>query len=57
MKKEIDIRKVCSNCEDYNSEQRICTIRYVINGKDRKPLLRKPSQKGCTAFMFNIKNF
>lgn len=57
MKNDIDIRKVCSNCEDFDKEQSICTIRYSIQGKERKPLPRKPNQRGCTAFMFDVNKF
>ena len=57
MKEQIDIRKVCANCEDFDIEKSICTIRYALKGKDRKPLYREANQRGCTAFMFNVKNF
>jgi len=43
---------ICKNCDDFDAVNNTCTIRYLI-AKDRtkKPMPRKPEQKGCEVFM------
>lgn len=57
MGNKIDIRRICGNCEDFDKQKSICTIRYKIKGLERCPLPRKSSQKGCQVFMFSVKMF
>lgn len=51
---DIDIRCVCGNCDDFDSEKQVCTIRYVLKGGNRYLMPRKATQKGCKVFMFKI---
>lgn len=47
--------KTCENCEDFDSKNNTCTIRYLIKqDKTKEPLPRKPKQKGCEAFMYKL---
>jgi len=48
------IKKICKNCDDFCSKTQTCTIRFVINKTDRKPMPRKPEQKGCEGFMYKV---
>lgn len=52
MDKDIDIRRICKNCMDFDSEENVCTVRYKIHAdKTREPMKRKPLQAGCEVFM------
>lgn len=47
--------KACKNCEDFNSEKEVCTIRYtILKDKTKVPMKRKPGQTGCKVFMYKI---
>lgn len=52
--KDIDIRCICGNCDDFDSEKQVCTIRYVLKDGNRYLMPRKATQKGCKVFMFKI---
>lgn len=46
------MRKICDNCMDFDSENSVCTIRYVIHSdKSKSPMPRKAEQKGCEVFI------
>jgi len=50
---DIDIRKICKNCMNYDAAQKVCTIRYTIHpNKVRTPMKRRQNQNGCAVFMF-----
>ncbi len=54
IKYKIDISRTCGNCDDFDKEKSVCTIRYVISNGKRNYISRIANQKGCPAFMFKI---
>ena len=52
----MDISMTCKNCDDFDEEKQVCTIRYkILEDKTKEPMKRKPNQSGCTVFMFKVK--
>lgn len=52
-KEDFDSLKIiCNNCLDFDLNNNVCTIRYLIHKNNTKsPLPRKASQKGCKVFL------
>ena len=51
---DMDIKIACRNCDSFDVNERICTIRFVVaKDKTRTPMRRRPGQS-CQAFMFKI---
>lgn len=55
MKTSVDIRRICGNCDDFNSILKVCTIRYLVSNGQKQAMPRREDQKGCAVFMFKIK--
>lgn len=46
------MKRICKNCDDFDSENNTCTIRYtILADKTKIPMKRTPNQKGCEVFM------
>jgi len=51
-----ELNKICANCFDFEKETGTCSIRNTIHsGGIRKPMKRKPTQKGCKVFFYKMR--
>lgn len=50
------MKKICSNCMDYDHKNKVCIIRFnVLEDKSRIPMKRSPNKKGCSVFLMKYK--
>ena len=50
-----ELKRVCKNCNDFDSKNNSCTIRYTrILGKGRVPMKRNDNSKACAVFMLKV---